>query len=85
MYNPAESHINVIMQLVRELFELRRIEQFTPSEFRQNCIRQFTRRSFFFFFFSLLLENNNDFLLIFSIENSLVVPSRDDEIEKENF
>lgn len=50
MYNPAESHINVIMQLVRELFELRRIEQFTPSEFRQNCIRQFTRRSFFFFF-----------------------------------
>lgn len=49
MYNPAESHINVIMQLVRELFELRRIEQFTPSEFRQNCIRQFTRRSFFFF------------------------------------
>lgn len=51
MYNRAESHINVIMQLVRELFELRRIEQFTPSEFRQNCIRQFTRRSFFFFFF----------------------------------
>lgn len=49
MYNLAESHINVIMQLVRELFELRRIEQFTPSEFRQNCIRQFTRRSFFFF------------------------------------
>lgn len=26
-YNPAESHIRVIMQLVRELFELCRIEQ----------------------------------------------------------
>lgn len=84
MYNPAESHINVIMQLVRELFELRRIEQFTPSEFRQNCIVSL-HAVLFFFFFPLLLENNNDFLLIFSIENSLVVPSRDDEIEKENF